>query len=668
MNRTFNIVTVSLALALVPLFGRQASAGPKVVCGEPSYNFGEREEGESVEHTFIIKNIGDAPADVRKLRPSCGCAVLSAPQDKLAPGAEGPVTLKVSLGNHPGPFHRSLAIMSEDGSQDGLTLALEGAVTSTVYVLPERLELGSVDAGKEVVRSVIVAFAQEEPVKITKTMSDVDTMVSEVKTLKEGGLYRVTVRVKAPKASPRIEARVLLYTDSKKYPMVEIPVAGSVLVDLAATPNEIILAGEPDLAVERNVIIRSPRGKPFEIKEVQCPDASVKAEVTALGTAGYRLAISGLRAIPNLDGKAIVVRTSLASIPTIQIPLHVNRPATDQAVMDQAEPETEARLELEPHRVMDGAFRFNELAFDRGFVRMDTPLEHTFRLLNTTNETRHILKVTPACSCAKVVRFSKDVAPKTWGEVVVSLDTTGAPGLRQSSVLIETDDTKAPSFNPVMACHVMPAVGASPVHLAFVSNGNSGFPSQAFEVAGLYRDEKVALGDIEPSDPMISVTKGPSDNPGRFLVHVNVNKEIPAGVTLAHLIIHINGSHQKIVQYPLSITNETKMKAEPSALALFLDKDAPQTAEFTVKTLDKSPLEVKKVELNGVALHATSRPAADNAVLVRVEGIKATPDLNLKHVRVMTSQGELRLPLSVRARPSSGGDKVTERQGDKVLD
>ena len=660
MYRVFNVLSGSLVVTLV-LLGGTAIAGPKLVCDEPSYNFGEREGGESVEHTFVIKNVGDAPADMKKLRPSCGCAVLSAPQDKLAPGAESPITLRVTLGTHVGPFHKSLAIASGDGSQDGLTLTLEGAVTSTLCVLPEQLELGSVDAGKQVTRSVIVAFAQEEPVKITRTMSDVDTMVSEVKTLKEGGLYRVTVRVKAPNTSPRIEARVLLYTDSKKYPMVVIPVTGSVLVDLAATPNEIILAGEPDLAVERYVVIRSPKGKPFEIKEVQCPVASVKAEVTPVGNAAYRLEISGLRASPDLDGKAIVVKTSLASVPTIQIPLRVRRPATGQ-------PESHAQALPAPEPVVGDAFRLPERRVDRGEVRMGPPIGHTFRLLNLTNQTRHIVNVTAGCTCAKVVRFPTDVAPHAWAEVVASLDTTEGEGFRQASVLIETDDTKVPTFVPLVSFRVLPAVETTLKHVACVSRGTSGFLPQSLDVVGLYPDEKIAIGKIEASDPMVSVTKETVEEHRRFRLTVTVNKDMPAGVTLAYLTIHIEGSAQKQLWLPLTIANVIKMKAEPSALALFLDKDAPQTAEFTVKTLDKSPLEVKKVELNGVVLRATSQPAADNAVLVRLEGIKATPDMNLKHVRVMTNQGELRLPVSVRARPSSGGDKVTERQGDKVLD
>lgn len=461
MYHGFNVTIGGVAVGLSLLFGGELLAVSKLVCEEPSYDFGEREEGESVEHMFVVKNVGDVAADIKKLRPSCGCAAIRAEQDNLAPGAETAVTVKMSLGKGRGLVRKSLTVVSADDQQEALTLTLEGFVTSTLYVMPERLELGQIDADKEVTRSVVVAFAQEEPVKITRTMSDVDTMVSEVETLKEGGLYRVTVRIRPQKGSSRIQARVLLYTDSAKHPMVDIPVIGTVVGDLAAVPNELVLAGDPGQSVTRYVVLLSPKHKAFEIKEVLCPTPSVKAEVKPMG-AGYRLELSGLTATSDLHGKSVVVKTTLNSFPSLQIPLHIRRPAEAQVpVPSGAQP------------VVEGAFRLDERSVNRGKVRMGEPVEHTFRLLNTSNETRHIVKVTPGCGCAKVLRFSKDIAPQAWGEVVVALDTTGSAGIRQSSVLIETDDPNAPRLNPLLTCQVLPAIETSPTQLLLTSEASS---------------------------------------------------------------------------------------------------------------------------------------------------------------------------------------------------
>ena len=659
MNRVFNVGTFCLSIALSVVVGGTTLAAPKLVCEKPSYNFGEKEACESVEHTFVVKNVGDATADMTKLRASCGCALLNAAQEKLAPGAETSVAVKVSLaGSQCGPIRKGLAIASE-GDADALTLTLEGTITSTLYVLPERLDLGRVDADKEITRKVIVAFAQEEPVKITKTMADVDTMVSEVKTLKEGGLYRVTVKVKPAKGNPRLDAKVLLYTDSPKHPMVAIPVTGSVMVDLTATPNELVLAGDPGQAVTRYVVILSPSGKPFEVREVQCPTESVKAEVKPMGTVGYRIELSGLTATSDLDGKNVLVKTSMCSAPSLQIALHVSRPAVAQAESQPQAPPTPQRAEVSTlplpqapvtaQPIEGAAFLCEDRKAECGDVRMGQPAEHTFRLFNTSADLRHIVSVSPGCSCAKVVRFSKDVAPQAWGEVVVSLDTTGCPGIRRSSVVIATDSPRKPNVNTWVSCKVLPAIEMKPWNLQFAPRDSSaGFQPQSVEVVALYPDEKIALGDVQPSDPLISVAKETIDEHKRFRLNVTVNKDVPAGVAHAHVDVHLEGSAQKNVRLPITVTNEATMKAEPSSLELPANEKTLQNAEFTIRALDGSPLEVKKVELADTVLNAVTQPAANNAVVVQLKDLKVTQDLNLKHIRVSTNRGELRVPITIR--------------------
>ncbi len=684
MYRMFNAAMANAVVALVLLAGAPAIAGPKLICEQPTYQFGEREQGESVEHTFTIKNVGDEPADLTKLKPQCGCAVLGVTQDLLAPGETTTVTLKVSLGNQLGPFRKSLVIASEDNQQDRLVLAIKGAVTSILYVMPERLELGHVDADQEVSRTVVVAFAQEQDVTVTRCVADVNTVVPEVKTLKKGGLYRVTVRVKPIQGTSRIQAKVLLYTDSDKHPMVSIPVTGDVGGDLVAVPDNLVLAGKPGVSATRYIVVRSPGGLPFEIEEVQCPAESVKAEVKSMGDAGYRLELSGLSASPELDGKHVVVRTSLSSVPAIQIPLHVRSPAvvtelplpakeqppSQAEVPPAAKEQTPTRAELPlpakeqipaqmelalptppKEKPAAGAFVLEEQNVDRGKVPMGKPVEHTFRLWNTSKQTRRILSVKPGCSCAEVVDFTQEVASQSYGKVTVALDTIGNPGLRQSSVLITTNDPDVPRFNPLLSCHVLPAIQATPHQMRIAAEGTSGFPSKTLEIEGTNHQERISLGDIQSSDPLISVTQETIEEHRRFRLNLAVSKDMPAGITLAHLVIPVKGSAQKSVWFPMTIANQVTMKAEPSGLELYLDKDALQTAEFVVTTLDNSPLEVTEVELAGATLPADVQQTEDNAARVRLEALKVTNALDLKHVRVFTNHGELRVPISVRVRP-----------------
>ncbi|MDZ7696172.1 MAG: hypothetical protein U5R49_04315 [Deltaproteobacteria bacterium] len=43
--------------------------GPKMVIKELEFDYGEVKEGETIEHTFLVLNQGDAPLEIARVRP-----------------------------------------------------------------------------------------------------------------------------------------------------------------------------------------------------------------------------------------------------------------------------------------------------------------------------------------------------------------------------------------------------------------------------------------------------------------------------------------------------------------------------------------------------------------------------------------------------------------------
>lgn len=58
------------------------------------YDFGTIKEGDIVEHTFKVKNTGDAPLIIQSAQPSCGCTVPDFTKDPIPAGGEGFVKAK----------------------------------------------------------------------------------------------------------------------------------------------------------------------------------------------------------------------------------------------------------------------------------------------------------------------------------------------------------------------------------------------------------------------------------------------------------------------------------------------------------------------------------------------------------------------------------------------
>ena len=117
---------------------------------------------------------------------------------------------------------------------------------------------------------------------------------------------------------------------------------------------------------------------------------------------------------------------------------------------------------VSPSGIAKGGFECKETAIDFGKVRLGQPIHRTIRLFNDSSETRHIVKVTPSRAFVKAVGFSKTVAPQSCGEVAVSIDPAGKPGLYYACVLIETDHPQRSHINPGVSCEVLPGGTSKP--------------------------------------------------------------------------------------------------------------------------------------------------------------------------------------------------------------
>ncbi len=103
-------------LPAVLLSGFTASAKPKIVFEETSFEIKDNVLGQTSDHIFVFKNEGDAPLVVADAVPSCGCVTPTWTKRPVAPGDTGFVHVyyqsKVS-----GTFHKSIKVYSNSSGK-----------------------------------------------------------------------------------------------------------------------------------------------------------------------------------------------------------------------------------------------------------------------------------------------------------------------------------------------------------------------------------------------------------------------------------------------------------------------------------------------------------------------------------------------------------------------
>ena len=128
-----------------------AEARPKIefVNGQ-DYDFGSMERYSKKRHTFLIKNVGDAPLDLEVRRTTCKCTISSIDGKSIKPGETGKVEVEWT-GQTPlqePNFKQGVEIGTNDPDMQLVTMIISGYVTESIRALPHEIVLGQVLSDK----------------------------------------------------------------------------------------------------------------------------------------------------------------------------------------------------------------------------------------------------------------------------------------------------------------------------------------------------------------------------------------------------------------------------------------------------------------------------------------------------------------------------------------
>lgn len=213
--------TSSLAVA--------GQGAPKLVCDQPTYDFGKMDDSMEVTHIFVLKNAGDLPLEIKQVSPSQGVTVTGAPKKTVAPDGETRVSAQLSLRGRSGPQQKTITIESNDPDQPDFTLALNGTVvTAGLEVNPKELEFGNLKTGSAVTKIVEVAQYSAKSFKIGKVESNNRSVTARSEVVKEGKAYRIVVSTQPPLAKGALRGSVRVQVDDPSCPSINILVSGQV--------------------------------------------------------------------------------------------------------------------------------------------------------------------------------------------------------------------------------------------------------------------------------------------------------------------------------------------------------------------------------------------------------------------------------------------------------
>lgn len=223
--------TVFLCLSSILTLAATAFAGPEFSAVHGSFNFGTVPQGKKVQHTFVIRNTGDALLQIKQLTADCGCTAATPSTSLIPPGTSAEIAVVFDSANFSGKVQKKVNLTTNAVKNPNFTFVMEGTVVEELQATPRQLSLGGVKPGIPREASITVKNNGNVPhklISVNTTSSSLQITATIKKAdIKPGESGRIDLVI-----TPRPDARVLsgylhIVTDNQQKKEITVPIYGS---------------------------------------------------------------------------------------------------------------------------------------------------------------------------------------------------------------------------------------------------------------------------------------------------------------------------------------------------------------------------------------------------------------------------------------------------------
>lgn len=143
---------------------------------------------------FHFTNTGTEPVDLLSVRTTCDCLKAVPGATRIAPGASGALDVIFDFRDKTGPQRKSIAVRSSDHPQNPVILYVEANIPVAYTPEPARLEWPL--SGERALKISRFVNRLADPVRLISVSSSSEQFTVELKTVREGYEYEVSVDLK----------------------------------------------------------------------------------------------------------------------------------------------------------------------------------------------------------------------------------------------------------------------------------------------------------------------------------------------------------------------------------------------------------------------------------------------------------------------------------------
>ncbi len=121
---------------------------PRIAIDPPEYHFGNVIVGDSVAHSFSVKDTGASTLIITDIEETCNCTIGTLKDRQIAPGCATTLEVRYRPNGITGPERQTLTLHTNDPYHSEATLTVLANVASDMKFEPETIRLVSDDPTK----------------------------------------------------------------------------------------------------------------------------------------------------------------------------------------------------------------------------------------------------------------------------------------------------------------------------------------------------------------------------------------------------------------------------------------------------------------------------------------------------------------------------------------
>jgi len=248
-----------------------------------SHDFGSVARGAKAEYEFELQNIFLEEIHIAGVRASCGCTTPVIKTPTLKTYEKGAIQAIFNTGKFSGARGATLTVTIDKPYYAEVQLQVKGYIRSDVVLNPGSVELGTIDHGNAVEKTIAVNYAGRDDWGIVGVKSANPHLSAKIiETSRGGGQVSYNIEVRLDKNAPAgyVDDHLVLTTNDDSSSQVPVPVEGVVQAGIVVSPASLFMGVvQPGQKVTKQLVIKG--NKPFRIVSVKCDDKDFQFDTSS---------------------------------------------------------------------------------------------------------------------------------------------------------------------------------------------------------------------------------------------------------------------------------------------------------------------------------------------------------------------------------------------------